>query len=143
MSAGQESKHTEHFCKCLAKKPVAAGVFWIQCDVAMLNQPVNSYCRRSVPRRLVAGSLLGLFLTVMAVAHSHALHHAVCPHAQQAGHECAATMLAHGLIDAATPEICLPSVTLRMVALRPTGLPHFLAADHRFPPGRAPPGPAA
>jgi len=90
-------------------------------------------------RRLKAGLLLGMFLLPLVVSQSQALHHAVCAGADTPGHECAATLLAHGQITLVTHDVPgvqpappIPGVALRAgVQLPPT--------DYFLLPGRAPP----
>jgi|YNPMSStandDraft_1061717.scaffolds.fasta_scaffold07624_6 hypothetical protein len=90
-------------------------------------------------RRLKAGLLLALFLLPLVVSQSQALHHAVCAGADEPGHECAATLLAHGKITliahdlpGVQPAPPILGVPLRVgVQLPPT--------DYLLLPSRAPP----
>jgi len=96
---------------------------------------------------LLAGAaslLLAGFIAVHPAAHEW-LHAANCPHghehdAEKPVHECAATLLATGLADAAT--VPLPTVGFaggEVQGLLPSSVRLAIAFPDRFPPGRAPP----
>ena len=95
------------------------------------------FCRFS--KSFVAVLLIGLVLFMAALASSEALHKLVHHDANEAGHECAVTLFAHGHVDSTTCDI--PIVI-------PTGwietTPHleffvFCAVIENLPLGRAPP----
>jgi hypothetical protein len=96
---------------------------------------------------LLAGAaslLLAGFIAVHPAAHEW-LHAAACPHdhghdAEKPAHECAATLLATGLADAAT--VPLPTVGFaggEVQGSLPSSVRLAIAFHDRFPPGRAPP----
>jgi hypothetical protein len=90
-------------------------------------------------RPLMAGLLLGLFLSVLAVAQFRALHHALHPEAGQPGHQCAATLLSSGQVDSAAADL---SVSIAPVAVRVGAAPEIAplpAPDFFLLPGRGPP----
>jgi len=57
-------------------------------------------------------ALLGLFLSVVAMASSATLHKVVHPNAAQTDHSCAATMLASGQVEAAPSVAVVPAIPL-------------------------------
>ena len=88
---------------------------------------------------LIAGLLLGLFLFVLAVAHSGALHHSVCTEAAAPDHKCAATLLNCGQIHVTAGAISVTTIPRLVVACAPAE-PSFLAvADYSLLPSRGPP----
>ncbi len=88
---------------------------------------------------LKAALLLGLFAFVMVMAHSWAWHHAVCAEAGTPGHQCAATMLASGQVDAAPNVVAVTIASVVAVAVVLPDAPNFAVADHSLPSSRAPP----
>lgn len=97
----------------------------------------------------VASLLLAGFIAVHPAAHAW-LHPEACSHchdhdydADEAAHECAATLLAAGLMDAAAAP--LPAVEFAGCEV-PLVLPSLVwvvaTFPDRFPPGRAPPSSA-
>jgi hypothetical protein len=54
---------------------------------------------------MIAFSLLGLFLFVLAMTQFESLHHAIHADAQQRDHQCAATLLSSGQVDAPPPSL--------------------------------------
>jgi len=56
--------------------------------------------------------LLGLFLSVLAMATSATLHKVVHPNAAQADHSCAVTMLASGQVESAPSGAAVPELPL-------------------------------
>ena len=82
-----------------------------------------------------------LLLTVMAAV--PALHELVHRDAEQAGHQCAVTLFAHGNVESATPL-----VTDFVPAVATNAIPHlafciFTPPIDLLPPGRAPPAAAS
>ena len=63
-------------------------------------------------RQLIGVALLGLFLSVVAMASSVALHKVVHPNAAQADHSCAVTMLASGQVESAPSLASVPAIPL-------------------------------
>jgi hypothetical protein len=88
---------------------------------------------------LIAGLLLGVFLFVVAMAHSWALHHSVCAEAASPGHKCAVTLLTGGQVHVAAGTISVTTTPKLVVAcLQPE--PQFVTvADYSLLPGRGPP----
>ena len=87
----------------------------------------------------VGGLLLALFVFVLAMANSGALHHLVHSEAAQPNHECVVKLLANGLIDfspVAATVVTPPSSTF--VCVLPE-VPLLLAADYSLLPSRGPP----
>jgi len=78
-----------------------------------------------------------LFLNLLAAAPS--LHEQFHADARQSGHQCAATLFAHGQVDApvldAVPPV--PPVTVEACRVLPVSSVNALVAE--LPPGRAPP----
>lgn len=90
-------------------------------------------------RSVKAGLLLGLFLSVLALAQFETLHQAVHADADQATHECAVTLLVSGkacVTDGNVSTVVtslLPPVEIQLITA-PSGAPSTL-----LPSGRAPP----
>ena len=90
-------------------------------------------------RRLAAGLMLGLLLSVLSMVHFQALHKALHPDANQPGHHCAVTLLSSGQIDSATCDVNVsfaPAVVFTCVTLETLLLP---VSDISLLPSRAPP----
>jgi hypothetical protein len=92
---------------------------------------------------LVACLLVGLVLFVAALASSESLHKLIHSDAGEAGHECAATLFAHGHVESAVGDVpaVLPATFVETT-------PHlafsvFSAVIENLPPGRAPPSVAS
>jgi hypothetical protein len=96
----------------------------------------------SIFRRIRSGAsalLLGLFLSLQAMATFPALHALVHHDACDPGHECAVTLFCHGQVDvssAAVPVCCVPEPLIFSQSL-PRII--FVSADVRLLPGRGPP----
>jgi hypothetical protein len=104
-----------------------------------MNRTRGSWRKAHGNKPLIAGLLLGMFLLVLAMAQSWALHRLVHPDAGRPGHKCAVTLLTDGQVDAAsedlqvtiTPMVAIPSV-------RPAAL-LLAAVDYSLLPSRGPP----
>ena len=100
----------------------------------------NIFHRRRGFYRVVAALALLLFLYLLAMAVCPALHELLHHDANQHGHECAATLFAHGKISA---DEIVPVLAIVIFALW-FGLPSVVAPiiysfDLRLAFGRAPP----
>jgi hypothetical protein len=90
-------------------------------------------------RRSASALLLGLFLSLQAMAVLPALHALVHPDASDPAHECAVTLFSHGQVDASStivPAICAPASLVFTESL--PGI-IFVSTDVRLLPGRGPP----
>ena len=90
-------------------------------------------------RRSASALLLGLFLSLQAMAVLPALHALVHHDASEPGHECAVTLFSHGQVDASTttvPVVCAPAPLV--FSQSPPGI-IFVSTDVRLLPGRGPP----
>jgi hypothetical protein len=95
----------------------------------------NALC--SKPR--IAGLLLGVFLLVLAMAHSWALHHSVCTDASAPAHKCAVTLLTGGQVHVAANAVAVATAP-NVVVARALPEPLLLTvADFSLLPGRGPP----
>jgi hypothetical protein len=83
--------------------------------------------------------LTGVILLLDAMAASPALHEAIHNDANQPGHECAATMFAHGKVDSATVEVPVIVVAVPIDTTPQVGFSVFSAAIENLPLVRAPP----
>jgi hypothetical protein len=82
--------------------------------------------------------LLALFLSVLALANSAALHKAIHPNAGKADHECAVTLLASGQIHVMASETApVIAAILLFLCLRET--PAAIRRLVQLPPSRGPP----
>jgi hypothetical protein len=88
---------------------------------------------------LIAGLLLGMFLSVLAMAQFQALHHALHPEAGQPNHECAVTLLTSGQIETATVGVSVSLAPSFVITFQLPETPVFTVADYSLLPGRAPP----
>ncbi len=103
---------------------------------------MNVTRRRSNARRnkpLIAGLLLGVFLFVLAAAHSWTLHHAVCADAAAPGHKCAVTLLTGGQVQVASGAVSVVKIPPLVVACVQVVTVALTAADYSLPPSRGPP----
>jgi hypothetical protein len=90
-------------------------------------------------RQSASALLLGLFLSLQAMAALPALHALVHPDSSDPDHECAVTLFAHGQVDApntAAPVFCAPA---RLIFSQSLPRVIFVSADIRLLPGRGPP----
>jgi hypothetical protein len=90
-------------------------------------------------RQSASAFLLGLFLSLQAMAVFPALHALVHPDCSDPDHECAVTLFAHGQVDAspaAAPVFLAPA---RLVFRQSPPRIIFVSADIRLLPSRGPP----
>jgi hypothetical protein len=90
-------------------------------------------------RPVIAGLLLGMFLIVLVMAHSWALHHSVCAEAASPGHKCAVTLLTGGQVHISSGTVTVtttPVLTLACVQPEP---PFVTVAHYSLLPSRGPP----
>lgn len=101
----------------------------------LLAQLQNTLKRRA----LKAGLLLGLFVFALALAHSWALHSAVCAEAGKPTHLCAATLLAGGQVNASSGAIAVEAPPLVEVVAALPKFRCFAVGDFFLLPSRGPP----
>jgi len=94
-------------------------------------------------KSFVAVLLIGLFLFVAALASSESLHKLIHSDADEASHECAVMLFAHGHVESAVGDV---PVVLPATFVETT--PHlefsvFSSTIENLPPGRAPPSVAS
>lgn len=90
-------------------------------------------------RSAVAATLMLLLLLQLAMAASETLHKFFHADADQAGHECAVTLFAHGQVETSPVDVPLPP-PIQWVETTPEPAPViFSAASQKLPPGRGPP----
>jgi hypothetical protein len=94
-------------------------------------------------KSLVAVLLVGLVLFVAALASSESLHKFIHSDADEAGHECAVTLFAHGHVDSTTCDIPLVAPTIRVETTPHLEFFVFSSTIENLPPGRAPPSVAS
>jgi hypothetical protein len=94
------------------------------------------------PFRVSAAVMTFLFLALLAIAASPALHQAIHPEAKDAHHDCAITALAHGQVDAPTPDISVAVPNDCVQSSSPVTIPFFSTTLKLLPPARAPPSPS-
>jgi hypothetical protein len=112
----------------------AFDLLWAVVSVA---RPIG--LRRSPRQAVVPLFLLGLFLSLHALAAFQLFHKAVCRDADAADHQCAATLFAKGQIDRAvenTPLRLPPAIALE--GPQPVSF-LLVSVEHLEPPGRGPP----
>jgi len=90
-------------------------------------------------RQLRGVVLLGLFLSVMAMATSATLHKVVHSSADQPDHSCAATMLASGQVETAPSVAALPAIPLIPVIVGLVEVSSPTVACFNLPLSRGPP----
>jgi hypothetical protein len=90
-------------------------------------------------KSFIASLLMGLILFTAALASSEVLHKLVHHDADEADHQCAVTLFAHGHVDSAACDV--PAVlTTTFVETTPiVSTCFFSPAIENLPPGRAPP----
>ena len=87
----------------------------------------------------LSGLLVALVLLLNALAASPALHELIHKDADQAGHDCAITMFAHGQVDSVSGEVPV-AVPLALIETTPSSIFSVPStAIENLPPGRAPP----
>jgi hypothetical protein len=98
---------------------------------------------RTFSKSLVAALLVGLVLFIAALASSESLHKLIHSDADEAGHECAVTLFAHGHVESATCDVPLV-LPVTFIETTPTAICSFFSpAIKNLPPGRAPPSVAS
>jgi hypothetical protein len=119
------------------------------CSKLTCNLPPAAYvanCLRYVKRQFnrfgksaLAALLVGMVLLLDAMAAAPALHELIHKDADQAGHQCAVTMFAHGKVDSAAGEapVVLPAALLETTPQIEFSI--ITTAIEDLPPGRGPP----
>ena len=82
---------------------------------------------------------MGLVLSMAALASSETLHKLIHHDADEAGHECAVTLFAHGHVETAVCDVPVVQPTTFVETRPPLEFFAFSAAIENLPPGRAPP----
>lgn len=90
-------------------------------------------------RACLALVLLALLAGVQAMVISERLHEHVHADAQHADHQCAVTLFSSGTVDTAASAVTVPAPEAALVVFLSLPQPVLVAAEHRLPPGRAPP----
>jgi len=80
-----------------------------------------------------------MVLLLDAMAASPALHELIHQDANKAGHECAATMFAHGKVESATVEVPTVVPAALIESTPQIEFSVFTTAIENLPPGRGPP----
>ena len=95
------------------------------------------FCQFS--KSFVAILLMGLVLSMAALASSETLHKLIHHDADEAGHECAVTLFAHGQVDSPVVEVAaiIPVAPVEFLPLASVSV--FNALVVTLPPGRGPP----
>jgi len=100
-------------------------------------------CRKFFGRtaKTVLSAFLVLqLLTLLALAASPALHHALHHDSDQPGHDCLVTAFVKGQVSEAVLPLVVAFFAIFLIcAMRLPGLPPRLSFEYRFAPGRAPP----
>ena len=84
-------------------------------------------------------ALLGLFLSIVAIASSATLHKVVHPNAGKTDHSCAATMLASGQVDSAPSVAALATIPLVPIVVTLFEFSSPSVASFNLPLSRGPP----
>ena len=87
----------------------------------------------------MASLLIGLVLFTGAMASSAGLHQLVHHDANEAGHECAVTLFAHGHVDSAACDVPVIRPTAFVETTPRLEFSVFSTTIENLPPGRAPP----
>jgi|WetSurMetagenome_2_1015567.scaffolds.fasta_scaffold421785_1 hypothetical protein len=83
--------------------------------------------------------MLALYVSVLALAASAQLHLCVHKQAGKPSHQCAATLLTQGQVDAAPTAVSVVvSISFQSTVVVPAA-PLRITVEHRLPPSRAPP----
>jgi hypothetical protein len=90
-------------------------------------------------KAVIASLLAGLVLLLGAMAACPALHELIHHDADEPGHECAVTLIAHGQMDSPVVEVAaiIPVAPVEFSPLASS--PFFSALAATLPPGRGPP----
>jgi hypothetical protein len=91
-------------------------------------------------KSFVAALLIGLVLFMAALASSETLHKLIHHDADEADHECAVTLFAHGHVESAACDIPVVTPTVWVETTPHLEFFAFSTAIENLPPGRAPPG---
>ena len=86
---------------------------------------------------------LVLYLVTQAFAASSSLHQLIHHDADQADHQCAATLLSHGQVVLTPTEVGVSAPVLCLGELTLPAVPVLVAIEYRLLPERAPPSPPA
>jgi hypothetical protein len=108
------------------------------CYIANSLQHKKEYFRR-LSRSFVAALLIGLVLSMAALASSETLHKLIHHDADEAGHECAVTLFAHGHIETAGCDVPVVQPTTFFETRPHLEFFAYSTAIENLPPGRAPP----
>ncbi|MDR3377081.1 MAG: hypothetical protein P4M10_00225 [Verrucomicrobiae bacterium] len=90
-------------------------------------------------RTVMAVFLTALVLFLNALAASPSLHERLHSDAGQASHQCAATLFAHGLVDASTVAVAVVAAPGCVTEASAVEIFAFSPAIENLPAGRAPP----
>ena len=90
-------------------------------------------------RQRASALLLGLLLSLQALAVFPALHALVHPDAGDADHECAVTLFSHGQVDASTAAPAVFRAPASLIFSQSPPKIIFVSADIRLLPSRGPP----
>ena len=90
-------------------------------------------------KAFIAFLLVGMVFLLDAMAASPALHKLIHQDANKAGHECAATMFAHGKVESANVVVSATVPLVSIEAAQPIVLSIFTTAIENLPPDRGPP----
>jgi hypothetical protein len=90
-------------------------------------------------RQGASALLLGLFLSLQAMAVLPALHALVHPDSSKADHECAITLIARGQVEAPSATVPVFRAPLGLIFSQSPPRVIFVSADIRLLPGRGPP----
>ena len=88
---------------------------------------------------VIASLLTGLVLLLNAMAASPSLHELIHADAGKADHECAATLFAHGQVDAASVAVPMVASLALIQTVPSVEISVFHPAIEQLPAGRAPP----
>ncbi|MGB7747010.1 MAG: hypothetical protein WBN75_06965 [Verrucomicrobiia bacterium] len=88
---------------------------------------------------MLAVLLVGLVLLLNAMAVAPALHRLIHHDADEAGHECAVTLFAHGQVDSPVVKVAVIIQVAPVEFLPLTSVSVFNALVKTLPPGRGPP----
>lgn len=93
----------------------------------------------SLPAKVVAAGMILLFLSIVALAASPALHEWIHSDAKDVDHHCVITALAHGQLDASACDVSAPVPNCCFELASPVTALFSCPILEFFPPGRAPP----
>jgi hypothetical protein len=108
------------------------------CYIANSLQNKKEYFRR-LSKSFIAALLIGLVLFMAALASSESLHKLIHSDADEAGHECAVTLFAHGHVESAVCDIPVVTPTVWVETVPFVEFAIFSTTIENLPPGRAPP----